>query len=507
MNEFNRFNKVSGVYWLKSTVEDIKIRVKLKTQDSLLSLPKFEDYTNESNVTQNENIQEHSFKWQEKSFSTRELQQYSDVHNCITDTELTYHNMISDSTYGPSKVFTYIHDDYHLQLPNDIKKNETSVFDLSSCMKMLKLNDRVERIIHRSSSMRHLFKSEENIETGEEQWTAMHVMLDNSEYNEDFQLLMKQEITIVSIYHNKIHNYLILSPDVNDLEVNPYIVETMLGVPLGYEYAVEIDFEERGNCGELNILLRKLLKKWEKKHRNLTTFSMPPLDKKQYCLVVDVLTATGFDMDNLYIEYNIKVPETIVCNGDLHGRTHSSKSLKTDDLEAWNFGHVIELGLEMAVDLEPAPIEIFFEVISADWWGRHRTEGYTYLPLTLDVGRYKKRLSCSRPEENDRVQAESRRFFVGGCNLIKDLEVLAKPQLQDTNFTYVTTGTISLQWNIISQTHIIRASHTPLPSTSTASAVLLGAEAVLRQYRKARAKLAAATKDMVEVKRDGSGDG
>ncbi|XP_059048230.1 tectonic-like complex member MKS1 [Achroia grisella] len=505
MNDFSRQNKITGVYWLKGSVENIKIRVKLKPIDGLISLPKLEEFTSTPNMIRSE-IQEHTFIWQEKSFCIRELQQYANVHNCITDTELTYHNMITNSNYEPSNVFTYIHDDYHLPLPNNVKTNKSGIFDLSFCMSMLKLNENA-RSIQQSSSMGHLFRSEENVDCDEEQWAAMHVMLDNSEYNGDSQLLLKQEITLVSIYHNKINNYLIMSPDVNDLEGNSYAVDTALGVPLGYEYSIEVDFEEMGNSEELTTLLRKLLKRWEKKQKYLMTFSMPPLDKKQYCISLDILSATDFDMDDLYIEYNIKIPETMSCNGDLHGRTHTSKALGTHNTQEWNFGYIIELDLEMPVDLDPPSLQIFFEVISTDWWGRHRTEGYSYLPLTLDIGCYRKQLTCSRPEESDRVQGESRRFFVGGCHLIKDLEVLAQPQLQDTKFVFTTIGTLSIQWNIISQTHIPRADYTPLPSTSTASAVLLGAEAVLRQYRKARARLAAATKDLTGSRKDGDGDG
>ncbi|CAG9791237.1 unnamed protein product [Diatraea saccharalis] len=147
---------------------------------------------------------------------------------------------------------------------------------------------------------------------------------------------------------------------------------------------------------------------------------------------------------------------------------------------------------------------MFFEVISTDWWGRHRTEGYSYLSLAFEPGTHDKMLSCSRPEESDRVEAESRRFFVGGCHLIKDLDVLAKPHLKDANFVYVTTGSIKVRWNVLSQspTHLGHLEHlgqletsSIIPSTS-ASALLRGAEAVLRQYKRARARLAAATKDL-----------
>ncbi|XP_060806680.1 tectonic-like complex member MKS1 [Amyelois transitella] len=489
MNDFVRFNKVAGVYWLKDPIKNVTIKVKLKPKDVPISLPKFEDYTTSHDSIQQDRSQEYTFKWQEKVFSAWELQRYMDIHNCITDTELTYHQMIEESDYEPSKVFTYVHDDFYLPLPND--SNKSNVSSLSSCFEKLWLKERVSGVVERSS-MGNLFKSEESLSS--EQWTAMHVVLDNSEYNEDSHLLLKQELTLISLYHNTTHNYLIMSPDVNDLELNPYDVEAA-GIRLEYQYGIQVDFGETWHSEDLVTLLEKLYKKWLKRHKQLVRVSAPPLDRRLVCLTLEILTADNFDMDDLYVEYHIKIPEAVQCDGALHGRTHVTRSSCQDGSEKWAFGYIIELGLEMHIGTEITPLQMFFEVISTDWWGRHRTEGYTYLPLTLTPGRHKKQLSCSRPQENDKMAAESRRFFVGGCHLIKDLDILAKPQLQDANFTYVSTGLLNLRWDVVSQTHIPGFS-TPQPSTSSSSAVLLGAEAVLRQYRKARAKLAAATKDL-----------
>lgn len=130
-------------------------------------------------------MEEHTFKWQEKVFSTWELQRYSDVHNCITDTELNYHDMIKDLDYKPSKICTYIHEDSYLPLPSEInsmKKNKYSIQNLNSCLERLNLNDKLG--LADTSSMGHLFRSEEDMAVKEEQWTAMHVVFDNSEYNE-----------------------------------------------------------------------------------------------------------------------------------------------------------------------------------------------------------------------------------------------------------------------------------------------------------------------------------
>ncbi|XP_022832177.1 Meckel syndrome type 1 protein-like [Spodoptera litura] len=508
MQDFNRCNKVAGVYWLKKDVRDLQIKIKLKPQDGILTLPKFEDCTKGSNILKLENTaEEHSFKWQEKVFSLWEIQRYTDVHNCITETELNYHEVLENVQYKPAKIFSYIHDDSYLPLPVDLKKRNNGLLNLEQCMEKLNLNDGLDKVFGCDTiSATGLFRSEENVALEEKEWTAMHIVFDNSDYNEDSQLIFKQEVSLISIYHNNIHNYLVMMPDVNNLDLNPYIVETSAGVPWGYQYSIEIEFED-DDAEELVTLLTKLYKKWERKQKHLLNFVMPPPGKKQFFVTLEILTAAHFDMDNLYIEFDIKVPEDIQCPDSLHGRTHTSEGDVVEGDREWSYGHIIEFCLEMNTGTESAPIKVFLEAISSDWWGRHRTEGYCYLPLTLDPGCYSKDLACIRPEELDAVEAESRRFFLGGCHLIKDLNVLAEPQLKDANYKYTTTGTISVRWNIVSQAQVGGlVAPPPQPGTSSASALLLGAEAALKKYKKARARLAEATKDLSDVKY-AAGDG
>lgn len=72
-------------------------------------------------------------------------------------------------------------------------------------------------------------------------------------HSRDSHLIYKQEVTLLSIYHNTAHNYIVMMPDVNNMELNPYSVETAAGVPWGYQYAVEIEFEDE--CGEELVML------------------------------------------------------------------------------------------------------------------------------------------------------------------------------------------------------------------------------------------------------------
>lgn len=151
-------------------------------------LPKFETYKdNSANKTaeqlENTKIEEHEFKWQEKVFCLHEIQRYSNIHNCISETDMAYHDMLQETDYQPNKIFTYINKDCYLPLPlNKIKKTTSfDILKLNSCFEGMNLNERLFK--EDTSSMGHLFRSEENVAM-EEKWTGMHVLYDNSEYNE-----------------------------------------------------------------------------------------------------------------------------------------------------------------------------------------------------------------------------------------------------------------------------------------------------------------------------------
>ncbi|XP_047516808.1 Meckel syndrome type 1 protein homolog isoform X2 [Pieris napi] len=280
-------------------------------------------------------------------------------------------------------------------------------------------------------------------------------------------------------------------------ESNPYAVESSSGY-LDFEYFINVDFGKTGCGEEFEDLLNKLLKKLEKKQKHLTKFVMPPLGTRKYYISLEIESAKDFDGD-IYIEYHVKIPENIESVSLLTGRTHLNKFLINEGIRMWTFGHIVDFEVEGATGIDPLPLKIFFEVISVDRWGRHRTEGYTYFPLALIPGYFKKQLSCTRPEELNEIDAESRRFFVGGCHLIEDLEILVKPQLYATNFRFVSTGSIAVHWTVISHSHSPGCHSSENQSTvphSSSSDLIQGADAVLKQYKRAKATLAAATRSL-----------
>lgn len=153
------------------------------------TLPTFEDYQNKSGKENLDKLAENKiidylFGWQEKVFSPWEVQKYSEEHNCITDAELIYYNIIKDLNYESRNVFTYVHSDCDtVPLPFDIKKVDQNIKNLTDCFDKLTLANRFCGTERPSASMRRLFKSEEYIEENE-QWRIMQIILDTSKYNE-----------------------------------------------------------------------------------------------------------------------------------------------------------------------------------------------------------------------------------------------------------------------------------------------------------------------------------
>lgn len=163
-------------------------RIKLKFKEDIICLPKFEDFKAKSdeenlNILDSNKVETYDLKWQEKIFSSWEIQKYSDIYNCTTETEKKYHEMIKKSNCESSKIFTYINEDYHLPIPVGKMTRKPDISYLSAFFALLKLDEKIEAHKDVSSSMGHLFKSEDDM-SHEEQWMAMHVALDTSEYNE-----------------------------------------------------------------------------------------------------------------------------------------------------------------------------------------------------------------------------------------------------------------------------------------------------------------------------------
>lgn len=60
---------------------------------------------------------------------------------------------------------------------------------------------------------------------------------------------------LLSLFYNASQKYLVISPDINNMELNPYTVESASGLVLGYHYSIHVSFEEGDSGSDLMILV------------------------------------------------------------------------------------------------------------------------------------------------------------------------------------------------------------------------------------------------------------
>ncbi|XP_058807039.1 serine/arginine repetitive matrix protein 1-like isoform X1 [Phymastichus coffea] len=103
--------KISAVYRVKQPIENLKIRVRIVQQKSLLAeLFENEGETRDSNFLEAE---EREFSWQEKVLGPREARRYRDEGNCATDQQKAYHRRLLESPAAGSRLYSYVEADAH----------------------------------------------------------------------------------------------------------------------------------------------------------------------------------------------------------------------------------------------------------------------------------------------------------------------------------------------------------------------------------------------------------
>ncbi|CAF1251705.1 unnamed protein product [Rotaria sordida] len=202
-------------------------------------------------------------------------------------------------------------------------------------------------------------------------------------------------------------------------------------------------------------------------------FEMPLPGALRLNIFGEIVSGKNFEYDDLYVYYCLDLPENWRAEASMifSGYTHTAsatESNKHDDIVY--FSHPFEFELwympsSSSADHElPRMPKIYFQVSSQDSWGRHRTEGYTYIDVPSFPGFYDEELSCWRPR-GDSIFNELRQFFIGGSNELEDISYIAIPKqfqseknknpLSRFGFRTVSTGTLNIRLNVIFQSEEI----------------------------------------------------
>lgn len=309
---------------------------------TLIKVPKYHHTKTDRNVQPNETadddeIESHTIRWQQKRFSRKEITFFADKENCQTDAQKEYHQTIKryeldsdDRSVG--KIFTYVSEDSFDSEGGDEKWNEF-------VQRVNELDDESlggELVVNRTDGGKErLFKGIFGFET-------MYIMAD-----------LAVETVLFIIRWRLSDGLLIVYPDFNLLGTNPYLQEIDADTKHMFHYALENlseDGDTNANRMKENIEVISQL-------RNLsivsppTVFQVPPKRCTNVFLFLEIKTAEQFEYDNIHIRYNIVLPNRCeVIEGLVQGSTHSFR--RGPGQRQYNVGYCHELMVLCNTDFE-----------------------------------------------------------------------------------------------------------------------------------------------------------
>ncbi|XP_069337243.1 tectonic-like complex member MKS1 isoform X4 [Eulemur rufifrons] len=178
----------------------------------------------------------------------------------------------------------------------------------------------------------------------------------------------------------------------------------------------------------------------------------------------EVVSAQGYEYDNLYVHFFVELPTTNWSSPafqQLSGitQTCATKSLGMDKVAYFCYPFTFEaffLHKDESADALPEWPVLYCEVLSLDFWQRYRVEGYGAVVLPATPGSYTLTVSTWRPLELGTV-AELRRFFIGGSLELEDPSYVRIPgtfkgeRLSRFGLRTETTGSVTFRLHCLQQ--------------------------------------------------------
>lgn len=191
---------------------------------SFLKIPKF----NAEKLVDVEDLDEvefYDFRWQQKRFSAREIEFFGNADNCKSDTEKEYYRLIqksSDTDATQRRIFSFVRDDKFAEIW--INRN-AFIENVESNSEWLDAIDIDTELYNENAKEEELkctrFKNLNMFET-------MYIMAD-----------LEQELLLFTIKYRPNDGLLLVYPDFNHIERNPYVKEVNAESRRFYQYAIE----------------------------------------------------------------------------------------------------------------------------------------------------------------------------------------------------------------------------------------------------------------------------
>uniref|UniRef100_A0A672MXQ7 Meckel syndrome type 1 protein-like n=1 Tax=Sinocyclocheilus grahami TaxID=75366 RepID=A0A672MXQ7_SINGR len=386
--------------------------------------------------------------WQEKVFSQYEVDLYQTESNCQTPLERQYHTEIMAMERSKrrqnQRIFTYTDFDRFSKWEEQaqsmlIPAQPTPTF----------LAERMANVRHRRQERRPVESnvpksrlitwepSEEFIKNSHIINTPVQTMYIMGDLGPSGKLGLKENEYVLCTIKADSNGVITIKPDFNNNR-GAYRLETQgekkevwklyLENASSHIHAEEKEREQR--------MYRDLYTRHKDYLSSLVgqDFEMPPLGILRLIVNGEIVSAQGYEYDNLYVHFFLDLPNS----KSTYSQPHTMG--KNRSLPQW-------------------PV-LYFKVLSLDFWQRYRTEGYGFLVIPSTPGYHKMTCHTWRPFQSGTV-AELRRFFIGGAPELEDISYVRVPgtfkgeRLSRFGFRTQTTGSVTFTLNCIQHARLL----------------------------------------------------
>ncbi|XP_057676899.1 Meckel syndrome type 1 protein isoform X2 [Corythoichthys intestinalis] len=416
--------------------------------------------------------------WQEKLFSQYEMELFQNEMACQSPLDRQYHKEVMALTKAKGRqncrIFTYTdYDRYSCPVQQLTQGNDLLSTTRS---KPTFLAERMATLRHRRQDRRTMDSSfpkskiinwepsDEFKKNSHEVNSVMQVMHIMGDLGPSGGLGQKQNEFMLFTVKTDGNGTVIVKPDFNKGK-EPYRIATTGTIKEIWHLTIEnVSSTMKSEEKDREEHLYKDLYVRNKEFPNSLVgqeFEMPPSGVLRYLMNGEIVSARGFEYDNLYVHFIMELANnwSSLPTQVHYGVTHTSrtKSIGKDNVAYFGYPFTFEAFYmsEKENSILQWPV-LYFKVLSLDSWQRYRTEGYGYLLFPSTPGKHTLTCHTWRPLQTGTVSA-LRRFFIGGSPELEDHSYVRIPgnfkgeRLSRFGFHTATSGCVTFNLHCIQQ--------------------------------------------------------
>ncbi|KAK1787530.1 hypothetical protein P4O66_016032, partial [Electrophorus voltai] len=450
-----------AVYRSRDAVKNFKIRIRIQRVTSTVALSQHLQQQHERGTieldtfisqTQSGAVDEEELVvgWQDKFFSQYEMDLYQNESVCQTPLEKQYHTEILAMEKAKrrrnQRIFTYTDFD---RFTNWEEVGIASLWTQDSNITKTRL------VVWEPSKE---FKNSHIVNTSMQ---SMHIMADLGPAG---KLGLKENEYVLCTIRADSSGVITLKPDFNN-DGESY----RLGTEGDKREVWHIYLENASApiCTEEKEREQRMYRDLYNRHKDYLNslvgqdFEMPPAGILRLIVNGEIVSAQGYEYDNLYVHFFLELPNSwsTASFQSLSGVTQTcrTRTFGKDNVAFFSYPFSFESFFRKEDESEASlplwPV-LYFKVLSLDFWQRHRTEGYGYLVIPSTPGYHRVTCPTWRPLQTGTV-AELRRFFIGGAPELEDISDVRIPstfkgdRLSRFGFRTQATGSITFVLNCL----------------------------------------------------------